>query len=381
MSEYQYYEFQAIDRPLTAKEMAELRSYSTRARITPTSFVNDYEWGNFKGDEDAWMDKYFDAFLYVANWGTRVLKLRLPARLLNAATARLYCVGEHASSREKSQKTILSFVCEDEGGGEWVQGEGQLSSLICLLSDLARGDLRALYLGWLLCAQSGDLGDEEVEPPIPAGLAQLSTSLENLVEFLRVDIDLLAAAAAASPSLTIRESDPAAVRAWLAQLSTAEKDEYLARLMAGQDGALAHELVGRLRREREDDRSTAKVAARRRTVAELLRAGEQAAGERERLEAEKAAKEKEQRERAAARARAKHLDQLAGNEPALWATVEDLVATRKPKSYDQALELLVDLRDLAARKDAAEFRRRLAALRTAHASKPSLVGRLDQAGL
>ncbi len=47
MSEYQYYEFQTIDRPLTAKEIAELRSYSTRARITPTSFVNDYSWGSF----------------------------------------------------------------------------------------------------------------------------------------------------------------------------------------------------------------------------------------------------------------------------------------------------------------------------------------------
>ena len=31
MSEYQYYEFQAIDRPLGAKEMSELRAYSTRA--------------------------------------------------------------------------------------------------------------------------------------------------------------------------------------------------------------------------------------------------------------------------------------------------------------------------------------------------------------
>jgi hypothetical protein len=33
MSEYQYYEFQAIDRPLTKSEMADLRSYSTRALI------------------------------------------------------------------------------------------------------------------------------------------------------------------------------------------------------------------------------------------------------------------------------------------------------------------------------------------------------------
>lgn len=67
MSEYQYYEFQALDRPLTAQEMKELRSYSTRARITPTSFVNDYAWGSFKGDVGVWMEKYFDAFLY-AGW-------------------------------------------------------------------------------------------------------------------------------------------------------------------------------------------------------------------------------------------------------------------------------------------------------------------------
>lgn len=63
MSEYQYYEFQAIDRDLTDKEMSELRAFSTRADITPNSFVNEYAWGNFKGDENLWMEKYFDAFL------------------------------------------------------------------------------------------------------------------------------------------------------------------------------------------------------------------------------------------------------------------------------------------------------------------------------
>jgi len=36
MSEYQYYEFQAVDCPLTPDEMAELRAISTRARITLT---------------------------------------------------------------------------------------------------------------------------------------------------------------------------------------------------------------------------------------------------------------------------------------------------------------------------------------------------------
>ncbi len=61
MSEYQYYEFQALDRPLTQREMRELRKYSTRATITDTRFVNHYEWGNFKGDASKWMRKYFNA--------------------------------------------------------------------------------------------------------------------------------------------------------------------------------------------------------------------------------------------------------------------------------------------------------------------------------
>jgi hypothetical protein len=90
MSEYQYYEFQAIDRPLTAREMNRLRASSTRATITPTRFVNHYEWGSFKGDVVVWIEKYFDAFVYVANWGTHELALRFPQAVLDLKTARRY---------------------------------------------------------------------------------------------------------------------------------------------------------------------------------------------------------------------------------------------------------------------------------------------------
>ncbi|MGC2029056.1 MAG: hypothetical protein WA642_03485 [Steroidobacteraceae bacterium] len=196
MSEYQYFEFQAIDRPLSKKEMAELRSYSTRARITPTTFVNDYSWGDFKGDADVWMDKYFDAFLYMANWGTRILKLRLPNTQLSAKTARLYAVGERAAVQVKNGNVIFSFLSEDEEGEESVVSEGLLASIISVRSELARGDLRALYLGWLLCAQSGELEPVDLSPPAPPGLAKLSASLTSLAEFMRVDRTLIRVAAA-----------------------------------------------------------------------------------------------------------------------------------------------------------------------------------------
>jgi hypothetical protein len=243
MSEYQYYEFQAIDRPLTEKEIRELRSYSTRARITPTSFVNDYSWGNFKGDEDAWMEKYFDAFLYLANWGTHVLKLRLPPRLLDLKTALLYCSGEQAFAREKSGKVILTFVSEDEEGGSWVEGEGSLSSLISVRAELMRGDLRCLYLGWLLCVQSGELDDEDVEPPVPPGLGQLSATLESLVEFLRIDPHLLHIAARTSQPMEDSRPKQEEIREWVGKLSAGEKDNVLTKLISGEDLALATELL------------------------------------------------------------------------------------------------------------------------------------------
>jgi hypothetical protein len=380
MSEYQYYEFQAIDRPLTEQEMGELRSRSTRARITATSFINEYSWGNFKGNADEWMEKHFDAFLYLANWGTHVVKLRLPARLLAAGTARQYC-RQSGSVREKSGKIILTFASEEEGG-DWVEGEGQLSSLISVRSELARGDLRALYLGWLLCVQNGDLDDDEIEPPVPAGLGQLSASLCSFAEFLQVDTDLIAAAAAASPLLLATEPKPAEIHGWVAKLPVAEKDDLLARLIMGSDGALGNELAQRIRREREGaHKAGEKTLVKRRTVAALLRAGKEAAEERRRIVAEKAAREKAQRERAAARARAMHLDQLAGKEPVLWGKVESLIAIKQPKSYDQAVQLLADLRDLAARKDELGFRRQIEALRAAHGGKRTLIARLDRAGL
>jgi len=89
MSEYQYYEFAAIDRPLTRAETARLRAVSMRAIITPVSFTNVYEWGDLKADPADWMQRYFDAFVYTANWCSRELVefLEVDADLLEAARA------------------------------------------------------------------------------------------------------------------------------------------------------------------------------------------------------------------------------------------------------------------------------------------------------
>ena len=87
MTEYQYYDFQAVDRALTVAEQDSLRRLSSRAEISPTSFVNHYDWGEFGGNPHDLMDELFDAHLYLANWGTRVLYFRFPLGPLRGAHA------------------------------------------------------------------------------------------------------------------------------------------------------------------------------------------------------------------------------------------------------------------------------------------------------
>src|SRR5262245_17055210 len=137
MSEYQYYEFQAIDEPLTPKAMAALRAITSRATITPTSLINVYHFGDFKGDPDDLMNKYFDAFLYVANWGTRRLMLRVPRDTFDVAAAKPYCGQESLHVRATKNHVVLDFGSDSEDGGDDFEGgEGLLASLIPLRSDL-----------------------------------------------------------------------------------------------------------------------------------------------------------------------------------------------------------------------------------------------------
>src|SRR5215472_13065137 len=109
MSEYQYYEFRAIDRPLDERAMAKLRAITSRAEITPTSLVNVYHFGDFKGDPDRLIDQYFDAFLYVANWGTRRFILRLPRRVFDQAAAEPYTVPYVLTARSTPDHVVLDF--------------------------------------------------------------------------------------------------------------------------------------------------------------------------------------------------------------------------------------------------------------------------------
>lgn len=373
MSEYQYYEFLALDRPLTGKQRAELRSMSTRAEITATRFVNEYHWGDLKGSPQKMMERYFDAFLYLANWGTRRLMFRLPRGVLDRETAELYCYTDAASVTETAGHLIVSLYADRDPDDYWEEPGGQLAAIVPARSELAAGDLRLLYLGWLLAVQSDDVDDEDTEPPVPAGLGDLSAPLQAVVDFLEIDEDLIAVAAAVSPEIHYDRG----LAEWIAALPAGEKDTLLARVASGEGAQVQALLLRRFRTA-----SGAEPTASARTAAELWQAAGDRKAAREQAE-EQRRREAEAREAAArAAAYARHLDGLATRTEAAWQEAGALIETKRPRDYDLAVTLLRDLEALADRQgDPAAFRKRFLELRAQHQRKPSLLDRFDNAGL
>lgn len=388
MSEYQYYEFLAIDKPLAEEQRAELRKLSSRAEITATRFVNVYNYGDFRGSPQKLMERYFDAYCHLANWGTRRLMFRLPRVLLDAEAARHYCHTDAASVIVTDDHVIISLYLDREDYN-WVEGDGLLGTMVQARSDLAAGDLRLLYLAWLLsirwpdedCEHNDeDDGDtkDEIEPPIPAGLGNLSAPLQAIAEFLAIDEDLIAVAAEASP---LAEEPSADGRAgWIDSLPATEKNSFLT-MVADGEGTLVQALL--LRRFRADAAGPACYSSPGRTAAELMAAANTRAKEREKAEEQRRCEARARKAAAEAAAFAKRLDDLAAMGKAAWKQVDEMIATKKTSEYDQAVTLLRDLRALAERQgevEAAAYKKRVLDLRAQYPTRPGLQSRLDKAG-
>jgi hypothetical protein len=380
VSEYQYYDFRALDRPLTRNEMAALRAISTRATITATSFTNHYEWGDLKANPSKLLEKYFDAFVYVANWGTHEFYIRLPQGSVDYKLLKAMVPGESLRIRKTATFVIVEFGFESESDGE-DDRTGWMASLMPLRSDLLRGDLRCLYLGWLRCAQDGGLDKDKLEPSVPAGLEELSAPLHALIEFLKIDEDLVEVAAQASKPLAAGPSRRE-LSAWIQGLPEKDKHELLITAAVDQDERWRNDLVRRFRRTNLQQASDVLTPSERRKAGDLLAAGQTRAKERARL-----LNERRTAEAAKCRAedlanRARYLDQLGRRQAEIWKQVAAHVQTRQPKDYDRAVSLLIDLHDLAVcRGKTAGFQTALEKIRQVHAAKESFLRRLAKASL
>jgi hypothetical protein len=382
VSEYQYYEFQAIDRPLTDDEMAAVRRLSTRAEIDEWSFTNEYHFGDFKGDPLDMMKRWYDVHLYFANWGTHTLMLRVPRSLVDLETMRPYCGSDCLDLHLTKTHAILVFEAQMEAP-DWDEMEAKLGPLLPLRAALMADDLRPLYLGWLAAAGVGLLDDDEVEPPVPPGINRFSGPLRALARFLYLDDELLAVATEGGVGNAPEDVTEDEVAEWVLAQPEKAKNVWLRRLV-GNDVALKGELWQQARKARHSASPgpPASEAPSRRTVRQLLDAAEERNAAEERRAEERRRAQREAAERKRVAEREKHLDALAAREAAAWREVESLIQLKQPAKYDEAVTVIRDLIDVGRRKKReSEALDRVRALREKHARKPSLMERFDRAGL
>lgn len=357
MSEYQYYEFAAIDRQLSRAEMAALRAVSARAEITPAGFVDHYEWGDLKADPSDWMRRYFDAFVYTANWCSCRLALRLPLNTLRKTELKPFRTGHAVRIETSDEHWIIDWSLDesenyDRFGME--DGHGWMHRLVPLRDELLRGDLRPLYLGWLAAAARGELDDDALEPVVPPGLSKLSPAQQALAEFLEIDPDMLAAAMAGS--VRMPRDDSAQGKALEAERQI--RSRHAAWLKARRP-ALA-------------------VGSPQRSVGQLHELARSASTVRVECEAKERTKQDADRRRQ----REAYLRLLMADVDKRWAAVDTQAQRGCASGYEQAVQALKDLTEAyeltISRK---EFDSALRRLLVRHATRGALLRRLTEAGL
>jgi hypothetical protein len=268
MSEYQYYEFAAIDEPLSDKQMRELRALSTRAEITPTGFVNEYQWGDFKGDPRKLIVGYFDAFLYYANWGTLWCIFRLPKEAVDVAAMKPFTNPNAIAIGVQGKRIIVDIRLEDEPGGYDVPYEQTLGPLIPARAALLEGDFGPLFVAWLAAVERRLVDDDAVEPCDVSQLPPMCAGTRSMASFLGISEDLLKFAYGPARK-KLRVDEPAVLVKWVRELPAKEKDKYLERFIAEPANVVRSKLLKEYRDSQTADLPRG-AQSKPRTAAALL---------------------------------------------------------------------------------------------------------------
>jgi hypothetical protein len=357
--------------------MAGLRAVSTRAEITPTSFVNHYEWGDLKANPKDWMRRYFDAFVYSANWCSCWLALRVPKTAFRKSELKPYASEYTLAIDASDEHWIFNWsLDESENYDRFAMddGSGWMSRLAPLREELLRGDLRPLYLGWL--ADVHTMAEDEQEPEVPPGLADLSPAQQALVQFLEVDPDLLAASSLGSADLS--PADVADIDAWLETWSNDDMKAVLKHIASGKGRDAERQVKSRYAAWLKSQRPRSSPTNARRTVAELHELAESAASERR----EREAKARKKREIERSRKREAHLRQMMAKAKTHWKSADAQAKRGVASGYDQAVAILTDLAEgYALTSSRAAFERDLQRFLAPHAGRRALLRRLIEAGL
>jgi len=242
MSEFQYLEFQSIDKPLSTSDRAAVDKLSSRGNVSANRAIFTYSYSDFRHDVEDVLLNYFDAFLYLSNWGTKRLMLKLPKKLVDYKTIKQYEIEVESdylnglTIYKKSKFIIIDISFTEDEAGWWIdEDESWLSDLKGIRSDLLNEDYRSLFIIWLHAIRMKHLYEDIAvdftiaQKMIPGNLKKLNPSLKTLIDFFEVDMNWINGISKYSKEIK-KSSNTHLIPNLLASV----KDDYLLRLINGE---------------------------------------------------------------------------------------------------------------------------------------------------
>ncbi len=334
------------DRPLTGAELDEVNDLSSHIEASSSHVLIEYHWGDFKHDPIKVLREFFDGFLYWANWDAPELVFRFPHGILPKELLDDYDLDEFLRFTQHKDYDILDIhFSEMESPDEWVDYE--LGSLIGIRDELMNGDLRALYIVWLANRNIMGSEDEDEEsrvPMVPSAFGMPTEAQQELADLLQVPQELLDAAAQHSKAGMPSTTDD--IVTWVKLLPPERSNDYLIRLAHNEPG-LSRLLVKELRELNQDKASTAPQTGERVSYATLLAFGKEMKDLLER-------KIREQQQ-AAYRDR---LQNIHDHQDTYWQQADKAASRGSSTGYDEAVRLLLELRETANQFQVKEFQER-----------------------
>ncbi|WP_417795528.1 hypothetical protein [Terasakiella pusilla] len=247
MSEYQYYKFERLDGYLDAKARQALRSISSRAEISATSFQVYYTYSYLKAEPVELMLKYFDIGFHYADWGSIDAYIKLPAGTLPDALLGFSSDGLHVHENDEWQLLIFSLeeyyeYFDDENADDFFQ------HLASLRSELMQGNWRLVYFMWLKAFDFND--DVERVPLIQFDFALLNEEVQAFAALYDIPLALVRALAMVLNEQPSHQAKQAQFQfdTWLNNLSEVEKDTLL-RTLFEQGQLTRHQALALTRKE------------------------------------------------------------------------------------------------------------------------------------
>ena len=371
MSEHQCYQWKKVGRSLSSKQRKEVSSLSSHISVTADSAEVTYNWGDFKHDPQVILARYFDIFLYEANWGTQRMGFRFDPDTVDADQLVGFAVGDSLEIKKTEDGIFIEVWFEEN----WIDSyydqyddteRLRLEAFESIYSQIQQGDYRGLFLLWL---KGCELSHKEAKMvALPKGMAELEEEHRILVDFVEVNERLIKLAAKHSSPLPGKKNVGESLDIHLSKLPVDKKEDYLRRLISED----AHTVQSDLKRELSKLGNVPLPNYLGDVICyeDLANAAEHEA----QLEAQRAKEEKERR-------RKEYLTELGQREDDLLNRVHELVSEKKSKSYDEAVLLLRGLEDLwVSRNDREHFLKAVKSIANEFSRLTGFRDRLETAG-